>query len=796
MTSSFTHKLASTFLGRKLRTVLIVPFALQIISAVGLVGYLATENGQRAIAMLANDLMEEVEGKIAERIGTYIKHPHTINQLNQAAIELGQLDPTDLKSLEKHFWKQSQIFEDVGYIQFGNEAKEFVGLAVNDDGTTNYQVTESTGNLNTYNISLTGDRLSKISTAQGFDPVQRPWYITPKEADRPAWTDIYAWVNPPTLAITLGQPYYNNQGTFEGILATDLTLAQISDFLREVDIGKSGQTFIIERSGLMVATSTKEQPFYLRDELPKRISALNSQDPQTRAAVQFLEQEYGDFNNIDWEKQHTFDFNGEKQFLYVKPLKDGQGLDWLTVIVVSENDFLGQIHHNTRNTILLCIGAGIFTVLIGIITARLISQPVLSINQAAKAIATGQFEHDVAKTNIKELDELSSSFNNMASQLKSFIQRMTNLNAALSESEQELADTNKNLEEQVQQQTQELVQSEKMAALGQLTAGIAHEINTPLGVIQASSENIESAFVAAMQKLPSLLQSLPEEELKGFFTLLEESRNTTALLSSREERKLKKAIKKKLQELEIEPVAPIASTLSKMSLSTEVDGYLAVLQAPNNTEILDAVYQLSVVQNNSGNIQHAIQRVSKIVFALKSYARHDLSSRKAKGSIPQSIETVLTLYHNQLKQNIEVTTDLESLPEIWCYPEELSQVWTNLIHNAIQAMNYQGHLRLRAYERDQSIWVEVTDSGKGIPPEIQSKIFTPFFTTKPAGEGNGLGLDIVSKIIQKHDGQITVESQPGETTFRVQIPILLEEPPVAPPIEDAIASSSPIEQVL
>ena len=235
---------------------LILPFILQIFGTVGLVGYLSFQNGQKAVKELANQLMLEVGERISERLNLYLETPHLVNQLNEDAIDLGQLDLEDLPSMEPHFWRQSQVFNLISYIQFGSSQGEFVGLAVNDDGTFTYQVTDFTGALQTYAIDEQGNRGKFLQTSPNFDPRQRPWYIVPQQADKPAWTPIYAWVNPPTLAITLGQPYYDKTGKFQGILATDLTIAQISDFLRSLKIGKSGKTFILERSGLLIATSS------------------------------------------------------------------------------------------------------------------------------------------------------------------------------------------------------------------------------------------------------------------------------------------------------------------------------------------------------------------------------------------------------------------------------------------------------------------------------------------------------------------------------------------------------------
>jgi two-component system NtrC family sensor kinase len=133
---------------------------------------------------------------------------------------------------------------------------------------------------------------------------------------------------------------------------------------------------------------------------------------------------------------------------------------------------------------------------------------------------------------------------------------------------------------------------------------------------------------------------------------------------------------------------------------------------------------------------------------------------------------VLTLYHNKIKHGVKVVRKYDKLPLIPCYPDELNQVWTNLIHNALYAMDYKGTLTIHVSHRDGYIVVAFTDTGKGIPDDLQAKIFEPFFTTKPQGEGSGLGLDIVKKIIDKHHGRIEVESQPGNTTFQIILPIL------------------------
>ncbi|MEH1864247.1 MAG: ATP-binding protein [Nostoc sp.] len=429
-----------------LKYVLIVPFILQICGAVGLVGYLSYQNGQKAVRELASQLENEICDRIEQHLNNYLTTPKQINQINLDAVELGMLNLSDFKTTGNYFWKQMQVF-NVGYNSFANPKGEFIGIERLDDGKlliNEVSQKHGIGKLYIYDSDLKGNR-RQLQQVKDYDPRTEAWYTDAVKAGKPVWSQIYQWEDKPeVLSISSSYPVYDQSRKLVGVISVDLILSQISNFLTKLNTEQSGKTFILERSGLIVASST-EPPYSIINGQIKRRTALESRNSLIRLTTQSLIKRFGSLGFIVGKQQLTFSADGMRYFVQVKSWKDELGLDWLIVAVIPEGEFMEQINENTRITVLLCIVAFLVATRIGILTARWVIKPILQLNTSAKKIAQGEWEQTPEIQRSDELGELANSFETMAKQLQTSFSvleaknaQMQVLNEALSESQSRL----------------------------------------------------------------------------------------------------------------------------------------------------------------------------------------------------------------------------------------------------------------------------------------------------------------------------------------------------------------------
>ncbi|PID58857.1 hypothetical protein CSB45_02335 [candidate division KSB3 bacterium] len=346
------------------------------------------------------------------------------------------------------------------------------------------------------------------------------------------------------------------------------------------------------------------------------------------------------------------------------------------------------------------------------------------------------------------------------------------MKALLEEVQQKNVELNETLEELKQTQTQ-LVQSEKMASLGQLVAGIAHELNTPAGAIKAASEVIPDYIQKTFRAYEDLREAgISAEHRKQLLDLIdvmihlarEHRRESTAKI-----REKSKALLSKLREAGFSECRTLAKDIARCSLGQHLETLVLLFTEYGSELVMEFLNNCSRVLVSSRDNQMSVETISKIVRALKSYSYLDQSQVRTI-DLNEDIENTLTILHSQIPKNITITKRLGDIPDIQCLGSELNQVWTNIIQNSLQALGETGGtIRVETLASAYHISVKISDDGPGIPENIKDKVFDPFFTTK-RGKSSGLGLSISQQIVDKHNGRVRLESSPGETTFEVILP--------------------------
>jgi signal transduction histidine kinase len=317
-------------------------------------------------------------------------------------------------------------------------------------------------------------------------------------------------------------------------------------------------------------------------------------------------------------------------------------------------------------------------------------------------------------------------------------------------------------------------QRDRLASLGKLSAGLAHELNNPASAAQRAASQLRKMLTKIRNASQELgrreltpAQKAEIEKLEASFTQTDVIPPDALTISDLEEQ-----IDSLLRSHGQNDLWMLAAGLARRNIKPEaVESLFATLEAGTARAALVRIAASVEIASLLHEIESATSRISDLVGAIKEYTHMDQSPVQ-NVDIVKGLETTLTILNHKLKQGIVVHRDYQPVPLLVnSFGSELNQVWTNLIDNAIDAMHGKGDLYVRTYREDDCVVIEVRDNGAGIPEEVLPHIFEPFFTTKAVGEGTGLGLDTVQRIVKKHRGNIQVTSVPGDTRFQVWLPL-------------------------
>ncbi|MEM7654815.1 MAG: ATP-binding protein [Bacteroidota bacterium] len=321
-------------------------------------------------------------------------------------------------------------------------------------------------------------------------------------------------------------------------------------------------------------------------------------------------------------------------------------------------------------------------------------------------------------------------------------------------------------------------QDEKLLALGKLSAGLAHELNNPASAMVRSSEELYKAIHTTPEKFKAIItMDITPEETDQVNTILFSKikhLNQEALsIMEREERM--DDLLDWMDDHEVDHADEIAETFLDFGLRVEeLDQVAEIVSEQALPTILWWIESTLNLEKLVTEIRESADRISGLIKAIKGYSYMDKANSMEAYDVQEGLQlTMMILKHKFKDKQIQVAKEFTTdLPQVNAYGGQLNQVWTNLIANAIDAMDKGGTLTVRTKLAREKVWVQINDNGSGIPKDIISRIWEPFFTTKGMNEGTGMGLDIVQKLIKVHGGNITVTSQPGNTTFEVSIPVM------------------------
>jgi signal transduction histidine kinase len=715
-----------------LKVLLIIPFCIEVSLAIGLTAYWSIQNGQQAVHRLIAHIEDEAVERLDLNLMANLRDPQQVNAMNAQLMARGVVNTQDLQAITQQLWHTMRIHQGLTYINFASPQGLFVGIERLKNGDLALEVTDpkiSPGKIHRYSLDGQGQRIKRLSIYD-YEAQTDDWYVAAWRAKSPTWSPVYIWETGEPLkrlAISASYPIYDAQSkAFKGVIGVDLLFDSIQMQLQQMQITKGSNIYLLEANGSVIASSAGNSFQNVGNQF-QRLSIDNTRDPVLQSLRPSLKSADGVVVR-SLKSEQTL--NGQPYVVRVVTWEGLPNLEWRIVLTIPRADLMAEVDRSTQQTLVICALALLGSILLGIVTTKAISRPVRRLADAAERFSVNHNRESLPQSPILELNALSESFDHMGQQLQvSF--------AALASAKAELEQTNLQLEDRVRDRTHELtqamddlksaeaqlIQTEKMSSLGQMLAGIAHEINNPTAFVYGNLDYIQ-------------------EYMHGLLTLLD-----------------------MYQKRYPDP-------------SPDISAY---------RDELDLDFLLADLPKVVGSMREGTERIRNIVQNLRNFSRIDGLEMQLANLNEAIESTLMILDHrlkgNGSRPPIQIVKNYSTAMITECYPGLMGQVFVNLLSNAVDALDeavVAGRcdrpeivITTEVNLSERSMTIRVRDNGPGIPAHVRQRMFDPFFTTKPVGKGTGLGLAISYQIItEKHRGQLLCNSDPAwGTEFVVMIPL-------------------------
>lgn len=420
--------MASTIKGLSIRHKILLLTIIPIVTTSTILGTLVFASGSRAVNDLARQLGSKSANSIEDQVNNFLLTHHLYLTTQAATIAGGQLNLSNQQNVKNYLWQQIKAQNEVNllfYFEENNAEFTLVERESNGQFVAKYKNATTGAFRRVYNLDDQGNLSPQAIRDESYpNPRNRRWYEVVTQEQKPTWTPVYTYAGEPRLGITAVAPIYNNTtGQIRSILAIDVTLDHIDDFLNHLEISPRGEAFVIERSdGILVGSSTNE-PLVINNE---PVLAANSEEPTVAAAAQFILEKFQSFDQVK-NGQFSFKLNNQDQLVVVKVLQNEVGLDWLLVVVIPRLDFMNNIYSLTIKTVLVGVFTAIAITFAASTIAHKISSPIQKLTQASEKIAEGDLNQTVEIKQQDELGILAASFNQMTRQLGNLIKKEVEL---------------------------------------------------------------------------------------------------------------------------------------------------------------------------------------------------------------------------------------------------------------------------------------------------------------------------------------------------------------------------------